>query len=327
MKTRFAFILLLFLLVHIGHGQNFQDDLTTPPSKYRVSAKWCSKITHSSGSIIYIPDGAFDLSVLGDVDSVDIYYRELYSPLDMIAHNIPMNFTLMGKSFFLESNGMFDIWCRSGEETVNIHEDRSIEVRMAISPEDFDIRMEGFYFEPDSRQWESYTSRLGLSAVNENDNDLWGSDAIRNEELILEDEDGTLWATGDSVRRVAFQAMEIFDFGLYNYDRIIENEIYVSVKPRFVDEKGEELTSNVYIVYDEINSVFEYPEYTWEKDFSIIQGKSYKMFTIDDEGIISSLADLPDLKEIAGSEYTFRLNTNKKAPSTKQELASLTGIR
>lgn len=328
MKIRFIVTFLMCLITLLGYSQHPLSKLETPFTKYRVSTKVCSKLTHSSGSIIFVPDAAFDLSGTNNVDSVDIYYRELRSPLDMVAHHVPMTFSLMGKKFFLESNGMFEIWCKNGEDTVNVHEDRSIEVRFAVSPEQLDVRMEGYRLDVDKGEWESYTSRLGLAAVNKNDGDLWGSPSVQNEsDILMEDENGDLWAVEDSIRKVAFQAMEIFDFGLYNYDRIIENETYVSIKPSFINEKQEAVKSTIYIVYDDINSVFEYPEYTWEDKFSIIAGKSYKMFAVDDKGQISILKKFPNLQEVNGTAYTFQLHNNNKPPENRQELAQITGIR
>lgn len=308
-------------------GQDLRKTLETPFSKYRVSTKFCSKLTHSSGSIIFIPDNAFDIDA-NKVDSVDIYYREIRSPKDMIVHNIPMTFVLMNKSYFLESNGMFEIWCKSGEQEINIHEDRSIEVRFAIAPEEIDISMEGFQFNSDTRLWDSYTSQIGRIAINESDVDLWGSDAVGSEgDLILEDEFGELWTVEDSLRKVAFQAMEIFDFGLYNYDKIISNETYVSVKASFIDSNQKNITSSVYVVYDEINSVFEYPEYNWDSNFSIIAGRNYKLISIDKDGTIYALNKFPDLNAIKETSYTFKLEPIGSDVANKQEFGRLTGIR
>lgn len=322
-----SYCLLLFCLISVEiRAQLLSGKLETPFTKYRVSSTVCSKVVHSSGSMIFIPDNAFDLSNTNATDSLDLYYREIRTPSGMVSHKIPMHFNLLGKKLYLESNGMFEIWCKNGEDTINIHEDRSVEVRFAVKPKELDIRMEGFQLNEEG-QWESYTSRLGLSAVTDKDNDLWGSPTVQSDEdIYLEDEDGEYWKQ-DSIRRVAFQAMEIFDFGLYNYDRIIENEVYVKVSPQFINEKLEPLISTVFIVYDDLNSVFEYPQYTWADDFSIIKGKSYKLFALSEKGSVSNLKEYPDLNTIEGQQHTFKLYSQDKAPASSDELATLTGIK
>lgn len=309
-----------------GHAQISKDEFEIKFTKYTVSTKSCTKIVHITGSLIFIPEDAFALDPRNVVDSLDIYYREIRTPLDMIIQGIPMICYVAGKPFYLESNGMFEIWAKLKSDTINIHEDKSIEVRLAMQPAEVDYRMEGFKFDNNSNQWKSYTNRLNNSTVYNTDDDLWGSAPIQNDQFIEEEVDPE-WARQDSIRKVAFQAMEIFDFGLYNYDKIIDNETFISLKASFVNTDNKMLSSTIFIVYEEINSVFQYPPYNWENDFSIIENKSYSMFTIDKEGRISSLNNFPVLKEISGKEYEFKLETEEAAPESRQELAHLTGLR
>ena len=161
-----------------------------------------------------------------------------------------------------------------------------------------------------------------------NDDKLWGSSPITVEEDFLEEDDwgdeafDSEWQEQDSIRKVAFQTMEISGMGFYNYDYIIEDVNFISIAADFkINQK--EITSTIYIIYDDINSVFYYPKYTWEKGFKIIKNKSYKLFSIDEKGKISILESKPNLNEIANKSYTFNLSEEQKAPQTKEELASL----
>ncbi|MEL7004209.1 MAG: hypothetical protein AAFN93_15930 [Bacteroidota bacterium] len=331
MIRKLSVLIALIIATHFSVAQLFQKQLENPFSKYSVSTKTCTKLIHSTGSIIFIPDHAFGLGKGAGIDSVDIFYREIRTPLEMIAHDIPMTFNVMNKRYHLESSGMFEIWAMYGADTIGIHEDRSIEVRLAVAPQDLDIRTEGYSLKRGADNWESYTSRLGFNSIVDDD-DLWGSNPVDEEEIIeedifFEDEEGTAWVASNSGRNVAFQAMEIFDFGFYNYDRIIEDQIYVKIEATFVDENAEAIKSPVYIVYDEINSVFEYPAYTWEDQFSLIKNMPYKLFSVDNDGKIMILKDFPNLNSAHNQSYTFELKTNEKVPNTKQELASITGLR
>lgn len=309
-----------------GHAQLSKEEFEIKFTKYTVSTKSCTKIVHFTRSLIFIPEDAFALDPRNAVDSIDIYYREIRTPLDMIIHDIPMICQIAGKPFYMESNGMFEIWAKLEADTINVHEDKSIEVRFMMQPAEVDYRMEGFKFDKNNNYWKSYTNRLNNATVNNKDDDLWGSAPLQNDQFIEEEVD-TEWARQDSIRRVAFQAMEIFDFGLYNYDKIIDNETFISIKASFVNTDNQMLGTTIYIVYEEINSVFQYPPYNWENDFSIIENKSYSMFTIDKEGRISSLNNFPVLKVISGKEYEFKLETEEAAPESRQELAHLTGLR
>lgn len=321
---------LMCLFLANSQGQHVNKAFETAFTKYTVSTKTCTRIVHFSGSLIFIPENAFALSPENAVDSVDLYYREIRSPLDMIVHDISMVFSLAGRQVHLESNGMFEIWGKSKEDTIAVHEDKSIEVRLAMSEAQADRRMEGYRFDPSKKLWTSYTNRLRNNRI-DIDDALWGSSSVQSEEEteIWEEEDGTFseWAREDSIRRVAFQAMEIFDFGLYNYDKVIADETFISVKADFIDKATQKpLQATVYIVYDDINSVFYFPPYNWAADFSIIQGKSYKLFSIDKEGQVARLHDFPVLKDIENEAFTFQLEAEGDTPKNKEELAKLTGL-
>jgi len=305
-------------------NEKFQIEFT----KYTVSSTACTRIVHSSGSIILIPENAFALDPKSEVDSVDVYYRVLLTPLDIISHGIPMDYAILNKKVQFESNGMFEIWAKSNEDPINIHEDKSIEVRLAMSDLQASKRMEGYLLDPSTKKWKSYTNRIRNNRIDNTDDDLWGSSPVQNEEFLEEEGGDVMWAQQDSIRRVAFQAMEIFDFGLYNYDKIIDDEIFISVEANFVNQSNQEaLKSTIYIVYDDLNSVFYFPPYTWAEDFSIIQNKSYKLFSIDTEGNIYRLKDFPEIKGLSNQAVSFQLQKEGIAPQNRQELSKLTGLQ
>lgn len=326
-------LILLFLSASfLVNAQSSLKDLEEPFTKYRVSTTACSKIIHTSGSIIFIPDHAFAVNT-EEVDSVDIFYREMRSPMDMIVHNINMVTELMDKPYYLESNGMFEIYSRHNSDTIEVHEDRSIVVRLAMRPKDIDVSMEGFKYNNETNLWDSYTDRLDHLFLDNNDSDLWGSGPTSQEgggEFIGEEE---AWVPDpnqvrqDSIRAVAFQAMEIFDFGFYNYDKIIQGEVFIPIVASFVDQKNDSLSSMVYVVYEDINSVFYYDEYDWRSGFSLIKDKAYKLFTLDKNGQLYNLRNYPVLSEEEDQKITFTLVNEGFIPDTKSKLSNLTGVR
>lgn len=329
MRIRIIVIILSWLTLSNSQGQHLRETLEMEFTRYRVSTKSCTKIVHSSGSLIFIPENAFALNASNSVDSIDIYYREILSPLDMFIHDIPMTYNLIGQTVYLESNGMFEIWGKSKQDTISVHEDKSIEVRLAMSESLADKHMEGYRYDKVTRQWVSYANQLGNARIDNTDDDLWGSAPLQNEIFLEEEWEGdSAWARSDSIRRVAFQVMEIFDFGLFNYDKVIEQEIFVRIQANFINKANQQpLKTTVYIVYDELNSVFYYPPDKWANDFSIIQNKSYKLFSINTEGKIARLFSFPLLQDIQDKAHTFQLEEESTIPTSRQELAKLTGIR
>lgn len=312
---------LIFLLLSsvILKAQNSLENLKEPFYTYTVSTTECSRIVHSSGTVIFIPDLAFQVDT-EQVNFVQLLYREMKDPIDMLVNNYNMFIELMGKRYFLESSGMFEIFAKYGDDTIHIHEDRSIFVYFASKAESIDPLFEAFKYNFSKDLWDSY-DRIGIRSINENDDNLWGSSPIRNEGSFLEEEwiDEELLVQ-DSLRKVAFQVMEIYDFGVYNYDKIIKGETYIPIIASFKDQNGNKVSSPVYVIYDEINSVFSFDQYSME-DFFIIKDREYNMFALDKEGRIHKLMDYPEFTQNQDQQITFKLIDQGALPDSKGKLS------
>ncbi|MDH5474728.1 MAG: hypothetical protein OEX22_03450 [Cyclobacteriaceae bacterium] len=321
MKKIFIAISVFFLLHQNSGAQNIPEAYKTKFTKYRISSKNCTMITHFTGSQLFIPEKAFLLNDSDNIDSLNLYYKEIRTPLEILVNEIPMTAKISGRDYFLESNGMFEVWAKSGDDTIAVHEDKSIVVRLATKPNEVDVRMEGFRFNYDQHYWESFTNRLKFSSINKEDDDLWGSSPIENDVYI--EVEGREWAKKDSIREVAFQEMEIFDFGFYNYDRILVRETFVSIKADFTNEKNKKFNDTVYVVYEGIKSVFYYPPSVWEDGFSVIKNRPYKLFLIDEEGVVYTLKTFPDLEGITTHAFVL---SNDGIAKDRIELANKIGI-
>jgi len=319
--------MLIFAIIGLayssGSSQN-SGNFETPFTKYRVSTKTCTKITHFTGSLIFIPDDAFTFSTDNYPDSVNLYFREIHSPLEMIVNNIQMQIDLAGRKYNLESNGMFEVWALWENDTLSLNEDKTIEVRMAMSPEKLNLAMEGFIYDNSSASWDSY-NQLNANTVNSFDDEFWGSSAISNDPIMIE-EGELLLTKEDSIRKIVFQAMAIYEFGLFNYDMLIAGETFVKVKANF-SYKQTPLKSTIYVVYDDLNSVFNYAVNQWETEFALIQDRKYKLFTINEKGQVFSLSKFPILDEIGDDIYEFALISDESIPVNLAELSKLTGIQ
>ena len=317
-----------FLFLSFVHAQGVNEKFKTPFTNYKVDNSTCTMITHPTGSKIFIQENAF-----GDGNQkIEIRYREFTSPLDMLVNEIPMTTTENGKTYQLASGGMFEIKAFNGDKELELLKDKKIEVQLAIAnPSKKMNKMKAFKMPDSFDGWNIQSYEVKNHSVG-NDDQLWGSSSISNFEEENEPLEGDWddwgaefdeeWRKQDSIRKVAFQAMEIDQMGFYNYDYKIEDVDFVSVVAHFsINQKATENT--IYVVYDDLNTVFYYPKFTWRNDFKIIRGKSYKMFSIDKNGQIAYLNVKPNLNEIKDRSYTFNLVEEQKVPQSKEELASL----
>ena len=314
--TIFALLACCSCLSYAQDLKKFQE----PFSHYSVNPDSCIRIEHASGSLVFIEADA----IITDKKKVDIIYREYLTPLDMLAYGIQMTMRLGDERFQLESSGMFEIYALGGTDTLRFDSNKRMEVRLN-GPTELKQGTEGYKYDPTNQHWESFTNRIINRAVVEDD-DLWGSSLAQEEQVVMDGDDpfGVEEYAEDTVRRNVFQGMEISDFGLYNYDRLIEGEEYVYIKPQFVSN-NKALNSQVYVVYDDINSVFYFPAYTWVEEFFLIKGKSYKLFTIASDGKVLKLGDPPTL--VQGEAYTLSLDAQSEIPKDRAAFTRVTGIK
>jgi hypothetical protein len=312
-----ALMMCLPLLMSAQQMTNFQK----PFSRYSVKPDSCIRIEHTSGSLIFIEANA----IITDNMVVDVLYREYLTPLDMIVHGISMNVNIGGKRLPLESTGMFEIYAVSGTDTLRFNPDKRMEVRLAGQKALPGV--EGYKYDMENGDWDSYTSRIDNIGVQEDD-ELWGNSIVEDEVMVENfDEPFGVAYVEDAVREQAFQSMEIDDFGFYNYDRIIEGLEYVFMKPSFITANKKDIKSTIYVVYNDINSVFYFDYYTWVDSFFLVKGKDYKLFTIAENGQVFRLDSFPDLSLVKDTSMTFSLNLQKEIPTSRESLSTLTGIQ
>lgn len=298
--------------------------LQQPFTSYTVNPDSCIMIQHTSGSLIFIESEG----IVSDQSLVQLMYREFSSPLDMLVHGVRMHTQFGGDPFQLESTGMFEIYALDGEDTLAFDQEKRMQVRLNNDPKG-KRGIEGYQYDEEKEYWKSYTNRVGNAAIREDDA-LWGSGPISGVESVewVEDDSGFGFSseTFEPYQQV-FQTMEIDDFGLYNYDRLIDGLEYVYLKPKFVTQMDQEINATVYVVYDDINSVFYFPSYTWDHSFFLVRGKSYQLFTIEQDGSIARLEEFPELKTIQNRSHTFTLQRQAEVPKDRNALAQLTGIQ
>lgn len=330
MILRFITILILTGSALTSRSQHPIRSISTPFSSYQINPDSCARIKHTSGSEIYIEANA----VATTSDKAKILYREIRRPSEMILNDIRMHTRIGGDQFQLESAGMFEIYAVADGDTLTVNRGKRIQVRMASSDLPQLTGLEGYRYQDSS--WQSMGNRIERDQLVE-DEDLWGTPDLTQFEESFEGDFGGGFQGGfgsvqdmsvqDSVREEVFQNMNISGFGLFNYDRVIEGEQYVSFQPEFVTTTGSSIQEIVYVVYDDINSVYYFPPYTWDQSFSLMKGRSYQLFSIQENGEVLKLESYPDRSSVEGKKKQLILENTNQIPTTADAFVNVTEIR
>lgn len=252
--------------------------------RFKVQAQACEKLVTSEGSVLFIEADAFDTTS----DTVEISYTEYRSVVDMVLHDIRMHMALGPDRLQLESTGMFSIEAHENGTPVKLKKNKRIAVQMALDTKPKWLT-QAYQYNSTRQSWRMYNAEVRNMNVAD-DEELWRSTSVSvSDEVGAAWEDPEGWAdpfgseidqADEELCKEIFQMMEIDEFGLYNYDRMIDGVSYEYVTPLFVDSQGKPINSMVYMVYEGINSVFYFPQYTWDAQFFTIVGVDYQLFTI-----------------------------------------------
>lgn len=127
--------------------------LQTPYSVYSVNTKKGATIQHNGKSKIKIEKNSFvDKHGRDIVGDVTIEYKEFHDAGDIILNGIPMAYDSAGKSYNLESAGMFDIRGYQNGEAVFIKKEKPIEIELAS--ENTEARFNQYYLDTITHNWQ-----------------------------------------------------------------------------------------------------------------------------------------------------------------------------
>ena len=128
------------------------ENVDVPYANYTVDVSKGRTIQTETGTTIIIPKGAFKDADGNPVKGkVDIMYREFHDAAAIIASGIPM--TNAEGSKYMETAGMFEINGSQNGQTIEIANDKEIEVKMGsfVEGENFDF----FHFDTKACNWET----------------------------------------------------------------------------------------------------------------------------------------------------------------------------
>gem|GEM_PF-6459375 len=317
------------------------EGIDVPFEQFPHNVQSCGTYVSASGTAICVPPDAF-VDKSGNVIQGDvlILFRDFHSPMDILLSGIPMEYRVNGKAYQLESAGMFEIWAIYQGALAGIAPTQEIQIN---SPSYRDLEnVEFFQFDWSKKRWDkeinlfSSTPAKPLVEVSDEGGDVWGEFEGSNNDDWNDDWNGDWdgeWMEGDwtaedtawhEISKFAEQvrnAVGISEFGLYNYDRILKMDERVQIIANFdmgVDLK-EVLAVQVYVVYEDINTVYSFPQYDWKERFYLLDGHNAKMFAILPDNKLSVFPryelESMDLQSLDGQAFTFLMEKAQEAES------------
>jgi hypothetical protein len=266
----------------------------TPFAKYKIDSKICNVVEHNK-SRIFVPAYSFT-TVDNKIYSGNAYlcYREFVDQLDIVLNEIPMNYnTNNGDIHQLESTGMFELYAiAENGDTLNMDKQKQITVQIASN---WNTKgNEGFYFDKIQNKWLKNSlfgeMNKGNVVLPRNENELWEDDVwnmINTEEPMMNSINNF-----DVVNMVEenFKTLNINNFGLYNCDRLIEENtipIYASFK---LESTKSNINTTIYLVYKNLNTVYSfYPNK--EIKLLILPDQEFVIFAFSNNGAIAKVKD------------------------------------
>ncbi len=322
---RVTFFLLLSILCFSVQAQIPKTTFST----YSVDATQCTVLAHEQ-SRIYIPKYCFSLKGKAYEGMVNIYYRQFTDALDIVINALPMQYATPQGEKTLESAGMFELYAlATSGDTLQFLPNKNIMVRL-YSPWD-KKGMESFYLSPSG--WQKNTLFASSPSANistpDDERQLWDDDIWRNygnDEDISTANTTPVAINYESITDRNFKTLNIDKFGMYNFDKIADEEsipIYANFK---VNTSKNFLSTMVYVIYNHLNTVFYYVPGN-NDPLLLLKNQPFSIVSFANDGSIAKVEDSfllgKDFSAYSGKEITFPMTKISQKIDTKEELAQI----
>ncbi len=132
-------------------------ELDIPMSIYKVNGAKGGEITHPTGTIISVPSNAFlDNNNEIITEDVEIRFREINNPIDIMLSGIPMTYDSAGQEMVLLSDGMIEIEGYVNGKKISIAPNKTIDIAIATSTNE--TKFNSYHLDTVSRNW-NYTGK------------------------------------------------------------------------------------------------------------------------------------------------------------------------
>jgi len=367
MKTSNILALLLFIAQSsVVFSQN------TEWQYFTMNGNECQIFSTKGNSRIIVPQNCFSLNGVSYSGPVKIWFKEYKDQTDFILGGLTLRYEINGKLKNLQSGGMFEINITTADKKakpLTYSPNKKVTVKFAIDPK-FDVAgLEPFYFDSKTGKWIKTTrygkTNEGNTVVSDKPSDLWQDDPrlvdfntqqnddaqgdadcytisvpdLQNPEFFIDtvicpDPTNILDSKYNNyLSSQAFKTMQIDQMGLFNFDKIFneENNIPMFVQLRTKDGKSLDLSGKLYVVYKNSNSVIYYNKADLDSSFSLIPRNDIKIFTMNADGTIYKVPDSfwtgKDVRLLRGKTLALTFEKIKLATVTKEEFALATGLK
>ena len=367
MKTPFFLTLVLIIAQNtVAVSQN------TEWQYFSMNGNECRIFTTKGNSRIIVPPNCFNLNGVPYSGPVKISFKEYKDQVDFILGGLTLRYEINGKLKSLQSGGMFEIIITTADKkskSLTYSPNKKVTVKFAVDPK-FDVAgLEPFYFDNKTGKWIKTTrfgqTKEGNTIVSDKPADLWQDDprllefnSQQNDDLPGDADCYTISIPDrqnpdifiDTVicpnpgnpldnrynsylSDQAFKTMQIDQMGLYNFDKIFneENSIPMFVKLKTKDGKSLDLTGKLYVVYKNSNSVIYYNKTDLDSSFSLIPRNDIKIFTLNEDGSIYKVPDSfwngVEVRLLRDKTLTLTFDKLKLATVSKEEFAAATGLK
>lgn len=362
----------LLTLVFIIAQSTLAVSQNTEWQYFNMNGNECRIFTTKGNSRIIVPPNCFSLNGVAYSGPLKISFKEYKNQVDFILGGLTLRYEINGKLKHLQSGGMFEINITTADKkakSLTYSPNKKVTVKFAIDPK-FDVAgLEPFYFDSKSGKWIKTTrfgqTKEGNTIVSDKSADLWQDDPRLLEFNTQQNDD----LQGDAdcytvsipdrqnpdilidtvicpnpgnpldnrynsyLSDQAFKTMQIDQMGLFNFDKIFneENNIPMFVKLKTKDGKALDLKGKLYVVYKNSNSVIYYNKTDLDSSFSLIPRNDIKIFTLNADGSIYKVPDSfwneMDVRLLRDKTLTLTFDKLKLATVSKEEFASATGLK
>lgn len=119
---------------------------------YTVNAGKGAELTHSTGSKVKVPAGAFADANGNDVHgNVELRYREFHDPIDFFISGIPMTYDSAGTTYHFESAGMMELLAYQDGKPLKMKQGKEIEVELRSDYEGLKYNL--YMLDTNARNW------------------------------------------------------------------------------------------------------------------------------------------------------------------------------
>lgn len=340
---------------------------------FSMNGNECQTFITKGNSRIMVPPYCFLSDGKPYIGPLTIAFKEYKDQVDFILGGLSLRYEINGSLKTLQSGGMFEIDIKLKDKSAKVLEiasTKKVTVKFAIDPK-FDVAgLEPFYFDPATKKWVKTTrfgsAKEGNDNVPDNTNDLWQDDpkSVKFQDIEQRndnDQDGGCYFVSmrrnsdpnsvydsmicppdynpldskyaDYLSNQAFKTMQIDKMGLYNYDKIFNEEDNVLMFVNLTGKGGKplDLKGKMYVVYKLSNSVIYYYKDDLATKFSLLPRTDISIFIFNEDGTVSRVPDYFwknfDAKRMKNKTINLPFEDIKLVTLTKDEFASITGLK